>query len=138
MKKLYYFLAIFGLLILNTKPASASNPVSLILLSTPVPTATIDITVDMGVFTCPLLNCQTWYCDIYASPSGTKLNSSPGVYNGNQTYYFPGLTVPSGTTKIYCKWYYVAGNCGPFNDVWCAINYGGQASGIIDCNPCTQ
>lgn len=133
---------LLGMVVLATKAVTAINPVELISLIVPAPTATINVTVDLGQFDCPALQCTTWYCKPQYEKNGnyTDIGGSwPFVYGGPTTHTWTGLTVDDYSDYI-CVYWYFSGSCTrPHNPVRCCVPYKpGVTDYNITCNPCEQ
>jgi hypothetical protein len=144
MKKVLFSVVFFGVLLVGLNSASAFNLKYVSLLLPPTPTATINVTVDMGTLTCEALECRNWYCQISYVIGGTPTPIYPAqtyslLYH---VYYFTGLTVPDNTEYICVTWYYI--QAGPpcdqtTNPKTCCTRFDINTTNYtINCNPCVQ
>jgi len=93
MKKAFLPLIILGMLFIGINSSSAFNFKYFQILLPPTPTATINVTVDLGQLTCEALECQYWHCQIYyvIGSTYTPVGNSQQYDLFHQTYYFLNL-----------------------------------------------
>ena len=136
MKRVLINFTIICLLLAWSDIAAAINPIELPPNDCPPPPDSVQVTVDLGMASCPSLGCE--YLTVYIKgQSYNQILLNPTLYNGWYTYTLPWTAVTVSNPKEICVYWHFSGLCTPsVPDKTCCVPYNGSGTYTITCNPC--
>lgn len=108
MKKLFFILVVFGILIIKANSTFAFNPKDIMSLLPPT-TITIDVTLTNEPLDCPVMSCYYWWVSVYEfDGSNYVLIGAAQQLTSNQIYWsWKNISYDTDYHYIVLRWRFV-------------------------------